>query len=383
MTRHRLGGALGLALALAVSAAVSAAAAVAEEEPPTPLLEALAFVPAEAEPTGLDFVDWAQLRELHDGADITGDSALAERQRLMLAIAGAEAATMPLGFDRLAAWRDTWGWGNADLVWEARVFGRFAVMRFGDHWDAARFDEALTGFGYAARPIEGGTLYEPDPTAEVPWQLRFANMHGLDVHGQGVTEPMVWVALSEDGRTVVFGRDADAGRILREGSMAESSAVAISGFGRAASALETPLAASILDGGAACSETTMGWLEGEAYAAAAAVAPLHRYEAFAAGYTRAAASAPPRGRFVFAYPDTAQAHDDLAGRRVLVEEGYPLNDNFSRYDEMAFGLSDARVAGSRLILDVAPINDAPVHVMRQVRTRPILFATCGPVPGST
>ena len=102
MTRHRLGGALGLALALAVSAAVSAAAAVAEEEPPTPLLEALAFVPAEAEPTGLAFVARAQRRELPDGGDRPGDSPLAERQRLRLALAGAEAATMPLGFDRLA-----------------------------------------------------------------------------------------------------------------------------------------------------------------------------------------------------------------------------------------------------------------------------------------
>jgi hypothetical protein len=379
MTRHRLGGALGLALALTVSAV----AAVAREEPTTPLLQALAFVPAEAEPAGFDFVDWAQLRELHDGAGITGDSPLAERQRLMLAIAGAEAATMPLGFDRLAAWRDTWGWGNADLAWEARVFGEFAVMRFVDSWDAARFDEALNGFGYTSRPIDAGTLYQPDPAAEVPWQLRFANMHGLDIHGQVTTEPMVWVALGEDHRTVVFGRSAEAARILREGLAAEPSAVARGGFGRAASALGTPVAASILDGRAACSETTMGWLEGAAYEAAAAVAPLHRYEALAAGYTRAAATAPPRGRFVFAYPDTAQAHHDLAGRRALVEEGYPLNDNFSRYDETAFGLSDARVAGSRLILDVAPINDAPVHVMRQVRTRPILFATCGPVSGST
>jgi hypothetical protein len=112
------------------------------------------------------------------------------------------------------------------------------------------------------------------------------------------------------------------------------------------------------------------------------VAPLHRYEALAAGYTRVAAGAAAVGRFVFAYPDPAQAHDDLAGRQALVEEGNSLNDNVSRYDETAFGLSGARVAESRLILDVRPVNDEPVHVMRQVRTTPILFAICGPMPGS-
>ncbi len=372
-----LGAVLGSALAMTMSTA-----AMAHADQPAPLLEALAYVPSDSEPASLDFVDWAQLRELHGGAHLTGDSPLAERQRLMLEIAGAEAATMPLGFDRLAAWRDTWGWGNADLEWEARVYGEFAVMRFGEHWDTSRFDDALDGFDYTAHRLGGITLYEPDPVAQVPWQLRFANMHGLDIHGQAVTEPMVWVALDEDTRTVVFGRSAEAGTILRDGTVARPTEVAERGFGRAASALGTPVAASIIDGEVACSETTMGWLEGAARRAAAAVAPLHRYEALAVGYTRAAVDTPPQGRYVFAYPDATQAHDDLAGRQVLVEEGNPFNDNFSRYDEAAFGLSDARVVGSRLVLDVAPVNDEPVHVMRQVRTTPILFATCGSLPGS-
>ncbi|MEX1297234.1 MAG: hypothetical protein AB1Z67_13800 [Candidatus Limnocylindrales bacterium] len=378
MARPRLGGALGLALALTVSAATAAE----EPDTPPPLLEALAFVSSASMPASLDFIDWGQLRELHGGAGVTGDSPLAERQRLMLAIAGAEAATMPFGFDRLAAWRETWGWANADLAWEARVYGEFAVMRFAGHWDASEFGAALKGFGYTAHPTAGGALYEPDPAADVPWQLRFANMHGLDIHGQAITEPMVWVAVDEAARTVVFGRSAVAGSVLREGLAANPDEVAERGFGRAASALGRPLTASILDGRVACSETTMGWLEGAARQAAASVAPLHRYEALAAGYSRAGAGAAPEGRFVFAYRDPVQALEDLAGRQVLVEEGNPFNDNFSRYDEAAFGLSAAWVAGSRLILDVAPVNDEPVHVMRQVRTSPILFATCGPMPGS-
>lgn len=377
MTRHRLGAALGSALALIMSAG-----AVADIPPSTPLLEALAFVPVETEPAGFDFVDWAQLRELHGGSDITGASPLAERQRLMLDIAGAEAATMPLGFDRLAAWRDTWGWANADLAWEARVYGHFAVMRFADHWDPAGFDDALTGFGYISEPAAAGTVYEPDPSAEIPWQLRFANMHGLDIHGQAITEPMVWVAVGTDPGTIVFGRSAAVADVLELGLTAQPVDAFEHGFGRAASALGTPVAASILAGQAACSKTTMRWLDGAARRVAEAVAPLHRYEALAAGYSRPSAGAAPEGRFVFAYRDAARASADLAGRQALVEEGNPFNDHFSRYDEVAFRLSDAWVAGSRLILDVRPVNDQPVHVMRQVRTTPILFATCGPVPGS-
>jgi hypothetical protein len=123
---------------------------------------------------------------------------------------------MPLGFDRLAAWRETWGWGNADLAWEARVFGQFAVMRVGEPWSPARPVAALVGFGYSPHPVAAGTHHAPDPTAEVPWQLRFASMHGLDIHGQATTEPMVWVAIDEDGRTVVFGRTAQVGSILAQ-----------------------------------------------------------------------------------------------------------------------------------------------------------------------
>ncbi len=103
---------------------------------------------------------------------------------------------------------------------------------------------------------------------------------------------------------------------------------------------------------------------------AASVAPLHRYDALAAGYTRVESSSPPRGRYVFAYPRSQQARDDLAGRGTLVEVSYPY---------VAFDLADACVADSRLILDVAPVGGSPVHVLRNVQTSPILFATCGAI----
>lgn len=361
--------------------ALVAPAATAEDAPRAPLLEALALVSADTEPASLDFVDWAQLKALHGGSDISGTSPLPERQRLMLDIAREEAASMPLGFDRLPRWTEAWGWDSTDLDWEARIYGEVAVMRFGEHWDARPFREALTGYGYRPEAIPGVTVYHPDPGAEIPWQLRFANMHALDIHGKGVTEPMVQVAVSDDGRTVLFSRSHDAGPRLRAGLENDPARAAASSFGRAAKTLGRPVAASLLRGRAACSEQTNGWLEGEARRLAAAVAPLHRYEALAAGYTRAHPTAPADGRYVFVYERPEQARDDLPGRRFLIEQGYQYDDDISRYQDVAFSLVDAHVAGSGLVLDVAPVGGAPVHVLRNIRIKPAVFATCGAVPG--
>jgi hypothetical protein len=251
----------------------------------------------------------------------------------LLDIAHAEAAPMFFGFDRLAAWNETWGWDSTDLDWEARVYGEFVVLRFGRHWPDQPFPEALEGFGYGGATSESGTTYAPDPTAEIPWQLRFANMHGLDVHGRGVTEPMVWVAISHDGHTAVLGRDDGVGQILHDG-------------------LEV----------------------------AASVSPLHRYEALAAGYTRAGTAAAAEGRYVLAYPEAWQAQDDLPGRRTLVEQGLPMNDLVSRYQDVGFGLVGAHVAGTGLVLDVAPVGGSPEHIFRHLQMTPIFFAICGSVP---
>jgi hypothetical protein len=197
--------------------------------------------------SGLDFVDWAQLKRLHGAAHVSGTSPLPQRQRLLLDIGRAEAAPMPFGFDRTPRWSQTWGWDSTDLEWEARVYGQFAVMRFEEQWDPRPFREALTGFGYRAEAIDGGTVYHPDPAAEVPWQQRFANMHGLDIHGRAITEPMVQVAVTDDGRTAVFSRSHDAGLRLRRALEVDPAEIAATGFGRAAAALGRPLAASILD----------------------------------------------------------------------------------------------------------------------------------------
>ena len=373
MVKLRLLGSLLLALTLA--APVTAL----EVAPRAPLLEALAFVPRHADVPGFDFVDWTQLKTLHGGAHINGDSPLAARQRLLLDIARDEAAPMPFGFDRLPRWSEAWGWDSTDLEWEARIYGEVAVMRFGQHWDADRFRGALAGFGYRPEDIGRGTVYHPDPAAEVPWQLRFANMHGLDIHGRVITEPMVQVAVTDDGRTVVFTRAHDAGLRLQAALDADPRRAATSSFGRAAEVLGRPVAAAVLAGDAACSAYINRRLEGDARRLAASVAPLHQYQALAAGYNRARAGDPADGRYVFVYEQAEQARDDLPGRRVLIEQGYQYDDDVSRYADVAFSLADAHVVETGLVLDVTPVDGAPVHVLRNMQIKPAVFATCGPV----
>ena len=219
--------------------------------------------------------------------------------------------------------------------------------------------------------------------AEVPWQARFANIHGLDIHGAAITEPMVRVAVSDDGRTVLLSRNEDPARRLRAGLEADLHDVAASGFGRAASGLGRPLTASLIHGQVACSAETNGWLMGQAREMAASVAPLHRYQALAAGYTRDDPGETAVGRYVFAYAGAEEAREDLGGRRFLIEEGFQYSDDVSRYQDVAFSLTDARVAGSRLLLEVAPVGGEPVHVLRNVQIKPAMFATCGSITGPT
>ena len=83
---------------------------------------------------------------------------------------------------------------------------------------------------------------------------------------------------------------------------------------------------------------------------------------------------------MFIYERPEQARDDLPGRRLLIEQGYRYDDDISRYRDVAFSLVDAHVAGSGLVFDVAPVGGAPVHVLRNIRIKPAVFATCGAVP---
>jgi hypothetical protein len=97
--------------------------------------------------------------------------------------------------------------------------------------------------------------------------------------------------------------------------------VAATPFGRVATALGRPLAASIRDGGFGRLGTEHLHPSGDTTALIESVGPLDCYQAYGAGYERAGPGEPAVGRYVFAYARAAQAEADLPGRQRLIEEG--------------------------------------------------------------
>jgi len=357
---------------------------------PTPLLEAVAYVRPGAEfyDRRLDLTDWSELKRLHAGDGITSDSPIEERQRLLLDIARSETVKTPLGLDRLGDWKEAWGWDNTDLDWEARVGVEAAVLRFGEHWKADPFRVALEARGYRGNDIKGDVRYSPDGT-EVPLRIALERLFGdIEVFGD-TFEARALVDVGQDGRTVIvwWGGAARtlsrAARTLSRAARADPEKVASTPFGRVAVALGRPVAASIIDGRIGCSADGQSnrLMSEEAAVLARSVAPLNPYQALGIGYSRSEPGAPPVGRIVFAYQEAQEANEDLAGRRLLIEEGYPWPDSprAGRYRDIAFELIDARVSGRDLILDVAPVFGVPRNLFDALG-RGASLAMCGPVP---
>jgi hypothetical protein len=369
-----------LVLALALVAPVTATST-----PQSPLLEAVAYVRPDAEfyDRNLDLTDWSELKRLHAGGGITSDSPIGERQRLLLDIARSEAVRTPLGLDRLQAWKEAWGWDNTDLEWEARVGHGSAVLRFGDHWDATPFGVALKARGYRATDIKGGVRYAPGSDGlELPLRIALERLFGgIDTFGDTLKARAV-IDVSQDGRTVIV-RWGGPSRSLNGAARTDPEAVASSPLGRAAVALGRPVVATLIDGRMGCSADGRSnqLMSEEAAILARSVAPLHPYEALGVAYSRSEPTVPPIGRIVFVYPNAEQAREDLAGRRLLIDEGYPWPDSprAGRYSDIAFGLMDIRAQGRDLVIDVAPVNGIPGNLFLSLG-RGASLAMCGPVP---
>jgi len=371
--RSTIGVALALALALAIPTTAT------DEDVPTPLLEAVAYMAPSAEDWNrrFEFTDWSELKRLHDGKGITSDSPLKERQRLLLDIARSEAVLDPLGLNRLGSWKEAWGWDNTDLAWQAHIGQDDAVLRFGDHWDDAPFRAALLSRGYLASEIASGTRYAPGGDGlKFPPKLALEGvLWDIDTSGAEFRWTQVVIDLSHDGRTVIARWGGGVGT-LQDGSEADPEDIAATPYGRAAMALDRPVAANIIDRAWSCapdgSANLLHEVDDEQEALLRSVAPLHPYEAMGTGYSRGDADSSPVGRIVFVYTDAQQAIDDLPGRRLIIEEGEALAPAF-------FTLADARAVGRGLILDVAPLYGVPDNLHLGWRGG-ATYAMCGPLP---
>ncbi|MFO7533348.1 MAG: hypothetical protein R6W93_12885, partial [Candidatus Limnocylindrales bacterium] len=133
-----------------------------------------------------------------------------ERQQLVLAMVRSEASVTPFRLDRLASWPELWGWDNTDLAWEATWLAgpEARVLRFRDDWDAGPFITRLEGLGYERDEKRHGTVFTADfdPRSEPQAVL------GPDERSIGWDQR---VAISPDGRTVVFGWGESAYSTLR------------------------------------------------------------------------------------------------------------------------------------------------------------------------
>ena len=328
----------------------------------TPLLSALAYAPLDVESLRFEFTDWAALKALHGGTQVTSGSPIEDRQALLLDISHAEASPLPWGFDRTLR-SDSWGWDSTDLEWEASLDGHVTVLRLRDDWDPAVLLASLEEGGWTRRDHRYGSTYGIDPA-------QMSKEHRSD-------ESMWWVTISSDERTLVLGSSDEGRQVLRRAARADPDEVAASPSGRVATALDRTLAAVIRDGASGCSGTGAehALLSDDAATLVEAIGPLGSYQALGAGYERAGAGEPAEGRYVFAYRRRAQAEADLAGRRRLVEEG--VSTYGIPYREVSFMLTDARVAHRQLILEVAPVLDRPGHLFDQLPARLSLIAVCG------
>jgi hypothetical protein len=345
---------------------------------PSPILEALAFAPPEL--MSFQFTDWTALKALHGGTAVTSASPLNERQQLVLAMVRSEASLTPFRLDRLASWPELWGWDNTDLAWEATWLAgpEARVLRFRDGWDAGPFIARLEGLGYVRDEKRHGTDFtEPpdfDPRSEPQAVL------GPDERSIGWDQR---VAISPDGRTVVFGWGESAYSTLRRAVQADPATIAGGPVGRAAVALDHPITALIVDETRDCdlladhrfADETMAGFADDMTSLVDSVGPLHPYQAIGIGYARAGPGEPVLGRYAFAYPRAQQAAADLPGRRTLIDEGYSTLHG-KRYREAAFMLVDASADGPQLVLDVAPLNDDPQVLFDLVTGRSLSFATC-------
>ncbi len=141
------------------------------EAEPTPLLEALAYVPAVSDaPPSLGFIDWAALKERHGGTEVTGDSPSAVREALLRDIAASEALTValdPRDRDLLDAddpteWPAEWGWDRTDLEWELHA-GPTTVLRFRDGSDSDGLQAQAERRGLVREPRDASDASDGRP----------------------------------------------------------------------------------------------------------------------------------------------------------------------------------------------------------------------------
>jgi hypothetical protein len=342
--------------------------------------DALAYVGEGA--TLLWFTDWAAIRSSIGAEALTGASSPDEKRAALRVLSvsrtdtpASEAAFDSASLGNLLKQYEQWGYDVMDLDWELAIEAgsspRVWIQRFRDGYDVGALEAKLDEYGFASETLPLGRLR----TTDVGAFLSTIQSRQLIMGNTG---------LSADGRTVILAASQAEGTeavraFLTTGAPDSADASTL----LAAATLEEPTSAALIIGPEWCSGYDTGLLKpDEIRAAVAAVlesaGPLAAYQTLGVGYSRAHE---PIGRIVFSYLDPGDASADLAGRRLLAEDGISSvsgGTTLARYSEVLFALVDARTEGPAIVLDVAPIGDSPTRLQQMTLRRDMLFATCGP-----
>ncbi|MFN8619462.1 MAG: hypothetical protein U0869_01785 [Chloroflexota bacterium] len=345
-----------VSLVLAVALGPVAAAAGPGEDPPTPLEQALAHVPADA--SVIAFTDWNRLKAARGLGDLTGDTPADQRLLALDGLERSEALFSSTASMDLRGFRERWGWDPADLDWEAEIgpVGWWRVLRFPDGFDLGAVRDRYLAAGWSMTMVGDATAL---------WDGR---------------DKAVFLA---DGRTLLLGDVPRSALEAVDGTPPPG--IRPTPLGAVVGELETPLTAIVLTGDAACTGAGAGSGRWDArtdprnppanVTLLDQVGPLHPWTALAAA-TEEGPGDTTTARFAFAFADEVSAAVDSAGRTILADQGTSLTTGLP-YIQSVFRVTDTAVHGTAFTIDTAFVNSAPSVLHHLVdEGEDLLFATC-------
>lgn len=317
--------------------------------------EALALVPGGVE---VHITDWAGLAEARGG----GTPESIDDQRELVVNLSTSGAIPVLSYDvvNYVQHEQTWGWDLADLAWEAAFLGGDGapthVLAFGDSFDVGNLIPLLEERGYAAREVEGVTLYEHELDLNAEWL----------VGDGGPTAPLSvanMAVLTDDNAIIVSG---ESGEI--EAALARPDASTDEALVRTLGHLGDPLIAGAAPGGEALCARMVNQqrltpeIEQD-------LAPYRgsQYEVFAYGYD--VATEDIGARVVLRYGDASAAQADVPAREATAERPTVGGDQ-------VFTVDDITVADEHMVIALGPDEDGRLGLSQAFLQGDLLLGYC-------
>lgn len=347
---------MGFALAIALSVLLTAPAFAATGG----LTEAVGRMPTGT--TDMGFTDWERIRESLGAQDVTGTSPIDDKMAVVMATTQREAAAAGFGAAYLQRHRDAWRWDTLDVDWEAiySVDGPpVAIVHLREGVDMDAIADRYDAYGFTTEEVGDVIVRSHELDASAEWM--------------GTTELGVSnTAFLDDGRTLMFSSDREA---LAD-ALGHRPSMLVPGATGVMDALGDPSAAWLVFGPSCSAFSPLPFDPFDPDASIGPLPsgqPLHPWTALGIGYQRP--DWQPVGRIAMGFLDPAHAEADLGPRSTIARDGMSLRVQRPS-SEAVFGLEDARVEGTTLVLDVSPVDDMPRRLFQMLQARDMAFAGC-------